>query len=190
MELKKAYTEVLQVCEKHSEISKSDYYFNDLANMANLARGHIMLINWHVEYGIKLEHKNEYLVNKYFKHDEHCAFSYYVDEQNYIAWSDDDRQPSSEWLFVISFPTGAFIFGGDYEYNQEAFKQFFTELKSFDPDYSDTANKTLYWKLDNAQEIFYEFNGILKKYTELVRANYNAIQVAKLKKEIEKLESK
>jgi len=62
----------------------------------------------------------------------------------HISWSDDGKQPEDELLLVISFPTGAYIFGDDYP--TEFFKEFFQELKTYNPKYTDTTNKTLYFQ--------------------------------------------
>ena len=42
-----------------------------------------------------------------------------------ISWSDDGTQPEDEWLYCLSFPTGAYIFGQDYPV--ETFQKMFAE---------------------------------------------------------------
>ena len=105
-----------------------------------------------------------------------------------ISWSDDDRQPEDEWLYQISFPTGAYIFGNDYCTN--TFGLFFAELKSFSPKYSDTNNHNLYFTSDTAAKVHNEFEGLLKKYSGFVQKEINDKRIEKIKKELESLECK
>ena len=103
-----------------------------------------------------------------------------------ISWSDDGRQPDDEWLYVISFPTGPYIFGDDYPSN--FFSVFFNELKTYGPKYIDTANKSLYFSYDNAYIIHDNFNEIFSKYKELSVIEYKKRKAERLRKELEELE--
>lgn len=105
----------------------------------------------------------------------------------HISWSDDGRQPSEdEYLYVISFPTGAYIFGQHYP--TQLFQEFFHELRSYKPKYLDSANKTLYFDSSNAKEIHRDFPKILKKYQDRVKDDYKRIRKEQLEEELRQLE--
>ena len=195
---KEAYTKVLKACEKYPDFDNK-YSFRDIRDMAISAKGHLMLIDWYEKYGLKISHDHNPAQYNFFKYGEYIVFNYFNDAQaekdsgnggKYISWPDDDRQPKNEWLLNISFPTGAYIFGQDYDYQQDLFQEFIKELKSYKPDYSDTVNKSFYWKLENAKGILENFNDILKKYHEKNRGEFDKRKAAKLRKELEQLESK
>jgi hypothetical protein len=190
-----AYEEILSVCEKYKEFN--EYGFYDIGNMINKAKNHLLLIEWYEKYGIDLDHTshdpysrsfidiNSYLSFQKFEDAELCKKEH---RGRSISWSDDDRQPEDGWYLVIGFSTGAYIFGKDYDGQEQLFQDFFKELKTYKPDYSDTVNKKLFWKIENVKKIFDDFNGILNKYHEKNRAELNARKVKKLKAELEKLE--
>ena len=192
---KKAYTEILTVCDKYQGFDK--YNFRDIDDMRSKAKNHLLLIEWYEKYDLKLSHDYNPNSYNYFKVTDYIVFSYFQDalrDKNagsgkYISWSDDDRQPKDEWLLNISFSTGAYIFGDDYEGQKTLFQDFIKELKSYSPDYSDTTNKSFYWKLENAKSIYGEFNNILKKYRERNTSEFNARKAERLRKELAKLEA-
>ena len=62
---------------------------------------------------------------------ENVHIGFFDGERRSISWSDDGRQPKNETLLYISYPTGAYIFGGDYP--TEFFQKFFLELKTYNP---------------------------------------------------------
>lgn len=105
-----------------------------------------------------------------------------------ISWSDDGRQPTDgEWLYRISFPTGAYIFGRDY--CTDTFGSFFAELKAFNPKYSDTSNHNLYFTSDTAAEVNEALPYLLKKYRSLVHEELKRMRIAELQKELTSLGS-
>lgn len=104
-----------------------------------------------------------------------------------IGWLDNGRQPDGEWLFKLSFPTGAYVFGDHYPRN--LFNKFFNELKSeFKPKYSDTANHALYFSPDNAKKAFEGYKGIIEKYQSMIDEDKKLSRLEELKLEISKLE--
>lgn len=193
---KKAYTAILKSCQPYADEFYSLYSFRDVRDMRNSAKNHLMLIDWYEKYGLKLSHDYQPYSYNYFKVSDYIIFNHFGDAQQgkdngrgkYISWSDDDRQPKNEWLLNISFSTGAYIFGQDYDGQQELFQSFIKELKSYKPDYSDTVNKSFYWKLENAKAIFEAFPDIYKKYQQLNTDDFNRRKVEKLKKELAKAE--
>lgn len=192
---KKAYTEVLETCEKYKEFYDK-YGFDDIKSLWWSAKDHLRLIEWYEKYGLKIDHDNKPYSYSYFKIDDYRLFSEFKDAERdkekgsgkYISWSDDDRQPKDEWLFQIGFSTGAYIFGEDYAYQQQLFQDFFDELKSYKPDYSDTHNSYLYWKLENAKPIYDNFYEILNKYRERNKSELKQREADKLRKRLEELE--
>jgi len=103
-----------------------------------------------------------------------------------ISWSDDDSQPENEWLYVICFPTGAYIFG--QEYPTKTFQAFFNELKQFEPKYIDSANKALYFTSEKSAAVHAAFPEILQRYKGLVDAELKEKRVKALQDELEKLQ--
>lgn len=133
------------------------------------------------EFGIDFGKNSSYYYQN-FPVNEHTRFVKGV----HISWSDDGRQPSEdEYLYVISFPTGAYIFGQHYP--TELFKEFFHELRSYNPKYTDSANKSLYFGKDNAKEIHRDFPEIIKKYRGKVKDDYKRIRKEQLEEELRKL---
>ena len=193
-EHKKAYFEISEVCGKYLDLSKTEYCYSDIKDMKNKADNHLKLIEWYELYNIDIPHDRGIIGYNYFKINDNQFFNYYSDAKQerengsgkYISWSDDDKQPMNEWLYVINFPTGAYIFGDDYP--TELFYELFTELKGYNPDYSDTNNKGLYFKLENASKVYNEFPNIMKKYHEKNNEDRKVRKANKLRKELEELE--
>lgn len=102
-----------------------------------------------------------------------------------ISWSDDGSQPEDEWLYQISFPIGAYIFGEGY--CTATFEAFFAELKSFQPKYSDSNNHNLYFTSATAAKVHAALPELLKKYAGLVQTELNAKRIAKLQEELKAL---
>lgn len=137
-------------------------------------------------FGIDLKNCYEYGTTYFSLRDDKFIGKYGSKYNRTIAWSDDDTQPEDEWLFVISYPTGAFIFGEDYQ--QETFKQYFDELKGFEPEYVDTANHNLYYTADKAKAVFEKVDEVFKKYRTIAEENRKDAKIAVLKKQLEELE--
>lgn len=195
---KTAYSEILKVCKKHEKIyDEQQRNFSDINTMKFSALNVLLLIDWYEKYGLIISHEYKPLQLNYFRISDNICFSYFIDGEHekakgtgkYITWSDDGRQPKNEWLLNISFSTGAYIFGDDYNNQQNIFQDFINELKTYDPDYSDTINKSFYWKLENAKKIYEEYSTVFKKYYELNRLELNKRKADKLRKELEKLET-
>ena len=192
---KRAYTEMLQVCEKHQLFSING--FGDISEMARSAQGHLLLIEWYEKYGLKIDHMYNPLNRTHIDLGSYRLFSYFADatadrEQGsgrFISWPDDGSQPHEEWLFSLSFPSGAYIFGDDYDYQKDVFRGFIDELKGYIPDYSDTTNSHFYWKLENAKSIFEDFESILHKHKVININQLNARRAAKLRAELAALEA-
>lgn len=137
-----------------------------------------------IEFGIDLAHKYGYDCLAL----DHDIYLHFMDgKQRSIPWSDDGRQPDNEWLLKISFPSGAYTLDRDYPVS--LFQEMFLELKSFEPKYCDTANKSLYFDSTNAKVVYDAFSGILMKYKRRVGEWKKEDRVKKLKEELAKLEA-
>lgn len=195
---KDAYTDVLKVCSKYGRFNnKYSSDFNDIHRMGVSAKDHLLLIEWYEKYGLKLDHDYKPYSNNYFRLDDHREFAHYNEAQKekdsgnggrYISWP-DGKQPKNEWLFEIGFSTGAYIFGEDYDSQKQLFQDFFEELKGFNPDYSDSHNHSLYWKLENAKAIFDNYHSILQKYQERNTSELKQREADNLRKKLQKLEA-
>jgi len=193
---KKAYGEILDVLEKYKDFD-GKYSFYDVEKMIGEAKNHLMLIEWYEKYGLTITHDKRLYGYNYVKLNDHITASYYRDaeaEKNsghggkYISWSDDGRQPKDEWLLVISFPTGAYIFGDDYPVN--IFQDFWNELKTYNPKYCDSHNNSLYFSLEKAKKVYDNFNDLLNKYQEINQKDFQRRKIEKMKTEIEEFEKK
>lgn len=193
---KKAYTEQLKATEPYADDFASKYSYYDIRDLRDAANNHLMLIDWYEKYGLKLSHDHKPYSYSYINVRDNISFDHFrnaeKDKENgsgrYISWSDDDRQPDNEWLLNLSFSTGAYIFGDDYNGQHQLFQDFITEIKSFKPDYSDTVNHNFYWKLENAKPVFEAFDAILQKYRKLNSSELDKRKVEKLRKELKELE--
>ena len=177
-----AYKKILKViksCAKDAELDSSvdiSYKLEQLITREEIQES----------FGINLMNCRE-CGDTYFKVGYEQFIAKYGSEYNRtISWSDDDTQPEDEWLFVISYPTGAFIFGEDYQ--QETFKQYFDELKGFSPKYVDTANHNLYYTADKAKAVYEKVDEVLKKYRAIAEENRKDSKIEALKKQLEALE--
>lgn len=177
---KEAHSHVLLIIKDHPELFPMSE--PDLRRQLDVHYLYLELV-W--EYGIDIR-KSYVHSTDWFKESDHVTFGRYGGKYNRtISWSSDGRQPEDEFLMNISFSTGPYIFGEDYP--QEFFQRFFQELLSLDPDYTDLANKSLYWKIENASAAYKAFPEILKKYGELNKEDIKQRRIAKLEADLQKL---
>lgn len=180
--IKKAYHEVLEVLKKHKDILAFD--IDDLERKSKI---HLFGIDLKEKHGLEINPKDVQSTD-FFKPNDHTYITWYGEKfHRTIAWPVDGRQPEDELLMQISFPTGAYIFGEDYP--TSLFQKFWLELKAFEPDYVDEVNHGLYWKIENSQNVFNSFRGILKKYHELNKEDFKQRKIERMKAELEKLQN-
>ena len=103
-----------------------------------------------------------------------------------IGCSDNGKQPENERLYVISYPTGAYIFGNSYP--KELFIEYFLELENLKPKYSDTVNHSLYFTGENSANAFYHQPLIFNKYKEKLKSYLDTKEIEKLKLRLKELE--
>jgi len=77
-----------------------------------------------------------------------------------IFREDYNKQPVGEKLIMICLLNSS---GLSFNYHNK----FFQELKTYNPDYISTIYDTLYFKLENAKEVFNAYDSIYKKYYTL-----------------------
>ena len=180
MKINNAYKEILEIIGKYQEICVYDF-----KDMELKAKKHLFGVELKEKYNFNIKPKDIYSLD-YNKFGSYMSISKCGEKyRRTISWSDDGKQPEDEMLLSIGFSTGAYIFGEDYP--TELFQEFFQELKSYNPKYTDTTNKNLYFSMDNAGKIFNEFQNILKKYYEKNKVDLKKRKRKKLEVELEKL---
>lgn len=179
---KKAYDEILKVLNKHKDLININ--IEDLETKAKL---HLFGLELKENYGLNINPKEVKSTTYNIIGDYLRIYKVGANENSKISWSDDGRQPDNELLLNICFPTGAYIFGEDYA--TDFFQKFWNELKTYSPKYTDTTNKSLYYSMDNAKDVFNNFNDMLKKYYELNKEDAKQRRILKMKADLEKLEN-
>jgi len=185
-EAKKMYSEIFGMIRKYGD----ETVFN-IGRLEERTECHLFGIKLKEEYGLDIDPK-AITRTDYATFCRHRSITLMGEKhRRTISWSDDGRQPEDELLLNLSFSSGAYIFGGHYDndYPTEFFNDFFEELKTYKPKYVDTVNHKLYFSMDNAADIFNNFEDILKKYRELDYADRKKRRIKKMKKELDELES-
>ena len=115
----------------------------------------------------------------------------YGSEGMEISWSDNGKQPDNEYLYKLSLNCGPYIFTSGYPSDsncpRETFNAFFSELKTYNPAFVDTANNALYFRDDVAKLVHEEFPAIFSKYKDLVDDELKQKRRAELQRELENL---
>ena len=186
MKTKEAYDEIFKVLRKHKDVCIFDV--DDLKRRADL---HLYGLELKEKYGLDIDPKR--VDNPgWMRFGEYKGIGMYGEKHGRtISWSVDGRQPVDERLLQICFPTGAYIFGSSFndDYPVELFQKFWMDLKLFGPDYVDEANHGLYWKIENAKDVFNAFDSILKKYHEINKVDAKQRAIDKLEKELKQLKA-
>lgn len=186
---KEMYSEILNILNKY----RKDVMF-DIEYLERKATLHIFGMELKEVYGLNIN-LNSINSTEYNSLGEFKSIGWFGKNHNRaISWPVNGKQPKDELLFSLSFSTGPYIFGYgdifDKDYPTEFFHRFWLELKTYNPDYVDEANHGLYWKVENAKEIFNSFDEILKKYYELNKKDIKERKIKKLKDELAKLEER
>jgi hypothetical protein len=179
-ETKKAYEEILGLINKYKDIVLFSY-----GDLERRSKQHLFGLKLQEKYGLEIKPENIGSLD-YNRFGEYMSIGQWGEKYNRtISWLDNGKQPEDEVLLQLSFPTGAHIFGDDYP--TPFFQEFFNELKTYKPDYIDTTNKNLYWKIKNSKDIFNGFPAILKKYYERNKEDAKKRKIEKLHRELELL---
>ena len=180
---KEGYKKLIALAKKYKDVCKID-----VNQLEYTAKNHLFGLELVEKYGLNVNPTQ--IDTNWNNIGEYLHIGFWDGERSKISWSDDEKQPKNEYLVSISFPCGAYIFGSSFndDYPTEFFHQFFDELRSYGPKFVDSANKSLYFSLDNAKDVFNNFNDILNKYYELNKVDWNKRKAKKLREEVEKLE--
>lgn len=180
-----AYQELLEVALKNKQ-------YIDSRIIADI-KEHLDTIQKSIEFGLELSHKgyNHYAVKGVYDNWTR-VLCVPKDADHFIGCSDDGKQPQDEWLYVMNYPTGAYIFGSYFSdcYPVETFQQFFNELKVFEPKYCDSVNKALYFTADKAKAAHEAFRPLFDKYKALVKDEMERKRIKELEQELAKLKEK
>lgn len=180
----KAYEEALKVSKKYANI-----FYNDGVSLEDESiESALKTLEVCERFGIEPQYLNfsGYIQVKN-SYDNWTGIMFFPETLKHpIGCSDDGRQPKNEWLYVIRFTCGAYVFGDSYPKN--TFNAMFEELKSFGAAYSDTVNHSLYFKEDVAKEVHDNFWPIFSKYKALVQEEVKQNRKAALMKELQDLE--
>ena len=178
-ETKKVYDSIIKIAKKNKDFLNFDFQSLELK-----AKNHLFGIELKENYGLEIDAKRMDNINyKELKNNVHLTFIDGVSSK--ISWSDNGEQPNGEYLIKFYYPTGAYIFGDDYP--TDLFQKFFLELKSFCPDYMDTVNHSLYFKLENSKDVFNNYDSIVKKYNELNKEDFKQREIIRIQKQLDKL---
>jgi hypothetical protein len=185
---KQAYSEILKLLKKHKDVCVFD-----VDDLEGQSERHLFGIELKETYGLDIDPKRVDSL-QWLNFKEFCHIGWWGKKYNRtISWPDGKDQPKDNLLLEISFPTGPYIFGFgsmfNREYPQEFFQIFWNDLKSYNPDYVDTHNSSLYWKIENASKIFNCFDELMQKYYALNKEDVKQRKIKAMKEELEKLEN-
>lgn len=178
-----AYKELLSISEEYSDIFDEDSMIPRTKEISGIIR----TLEISERFGIPTKHLafSNYLQVKN-SYDEWTGITFYSETADHpIGCSDTGEQPNNEWLYTMRFTCGAYIFGDSYP--EQTFSKFFNELKSFEPKYIDSVNKSLYFAEDKAKAVHDSFWTIFNKYKALVGDEIKAKRREELEEELAKL---
>jgi hypothetical protein len=177
---KESYKEIFEVLKKHKDICCFD--ITDLENQSKI---HLFWLELKEKHGFDIS-INLIRSTNWNNIGEYMSIGWWGEKHNRtISRLDDGEQPEDELLLKIGFSTGPLIFGRDYP--SDFFKLFFRELKAYNPKYLDSANKDLYFSMDNASNIFNDFKFIMGKYHKLNKEDVKQRNIIKMEKDLQKL---
>ena len=188
--MREVFQKIIDICEANTDTEGT------LSDIGIKAKNRVIRYEWEEKYGIKLDDSrfaeydclrlNDYEFVSYFEDGYICKKE---GRGRSISWSEYGKQPVNEWIYEIGFSTGAYIFGEDYNGQQQLFQDFFEELRTHKPDYEDLHNHNLYWKIENAKEIMSQFKNILNKYRDRNREELKSRKIKKLEADLAELKN-
>jgi len=176
----KAYEDILNLLEKHKGL-----HSYDVENLKQKSQNHLFGLKLKETYGLEINEKAISSTTWNTFGDYRSIGMWGEKYRRTISWSVDGRQPDDEMLLKIGFSTGAYMFGQDYP--KEIFTQFWQDLRSYSPKYTDEVNNCLYFDLENAAEVFNNFDKILAKHREINNEDAKVRRRKQLEAELEKL---
>lgn len=194
-EKKEALIEIVEFCAKYNDFGH-DQDISQIYDLKKKCEYKLLLLHWQENYNISIDsYYGDFTSSGYLRINDVKSFNLFEDaikchEQGRgrsIAWPDNDMQPDNGWYLVLGYSTGAYIFGDDYKGQQMLFKDFWDELLNYRPDYIDSKNHYLYWKIENSTNIYNCYEGIFKKYCDRNKLEFNKRKIQKLEAEIAEL---
>lgn len=187
--MKETIQKIIELCESTQDEN------GVLSEIRTKSKNKLIQIEWAEKHKVIIDDYARLAETDYYNIDSYQNISYFKDgyhchKNHYgrsISWPEDNRQPVDEWIYNISFSTGAYIFGDDYEGQTRLFQDFFEELRTYKPDYEDLHNHSLYWKIENASVIKNKFKEILKKYHDKNKEEITERKIVILQAELAKL---
>lgn len=172
-----SYEEILNLMK-----SNSDIFVGDI-NIKSKLESRISAMRLSNDFGIEVSSNKLCGSHDYANLSEHIRIGLFGKSlQRTISCSDDNTQPDNEWLYIIKFPTGAYIFGSSYP--TVTFNKFFEELKSYNPKYIDSMNHVLYYTKENAKAVHEIFDILYAKYRDISIEESKQNKIADLEKQI------
>ena len=154
-----SYEELLLHIKEHLKnllTVDDDYKIRDFLETVKIK---LRVINLNKNYGLKIQERD--CKGSTFIRIDRYKGSIYIDTPSTILNS--TAQPTvGEELMSFDFPTGAYIFGNDYD--KELFNEFFEELKTYGYKYIDEINHHIYFDLVNGTKLFNEYPNICQNY--------------------------
>lgn len=181
-QLSKDYDKLIKFLEKNSHLQGFD-----ISVVKGTKNKHLLLFELENILGLSM-YSVSYYRDSYIEMNNYWVYRKWEENQQ-ISWSDDGRQPEvGERLLEVSFSTGAYIFGDQYD--RTTFNEFFVELAGYGAKYKDSMNSNLYFDLYKSKEVFNSFKDILSKYRGIAKERLEAERIQKLEKELQDLKSK
>jgi len=178
-----------KICEENKQLF-SDIGISDFSRVCNEVKKLLYSIKLKEDYGILNITQN---MIQGIESDVYVRINDYMyiasmgeKYRRTISWSVDGRQPDDEIMLVLSFSTGAYIFGDSYP--TELFARLWEEIKSYGYKYVDDMNHNVYFSLDVAAPVANGFRDILNKYYKIFKDEANIRRAEELRRELAKLE--
>jgi len=180
MEDKEIFKKIFNICKEYEGDNETVKTIKEKCNL-ELFRNEI-IEKYNINIPINKINNTKYIRIKDW-HGEICLGVF--NEENTLNM---DEKPKNEMLLSIQFPTGAYIFGENYD--KELFDEFYKELKTYSPKFCDDLNHYLYYSLENASKIYNDYEDIYKKYRDKYNSKFYKRKIDELKNEIEYWENK
>ena len=191
-EIRQKYTEILNILESNEEFLKFDSTIDSRSYIKSmlscLDSYEIFGIDFEIKYGSSFNNGNWLPLLNY------CHIMKFNPEHNKIHNSKE--QPGHEWLYQISFPTGAYIFNLDEyfsdifnldKYFPDIFNDFWEELKTYKYKFIDNMNRCIYFSPDNARAIHDNLELIIEKYRKLATIKFREVQIKRAEDKLAEL---
>jgi hypothetical protein len=178
----KAYSEIFEVLKKHENSIKID-----VSRLKERADLHLWGLELKEIYGLEID--TEDITSKdWCRIDDFIYISYYAANVRGISWEDNGQQPVDEHLLVFTFSAGGYTLGD--KFHPELFREFFDELKTYNPKYCDTNNSSLYFSLDNAKDVYNNFSVIYERYRQRYCESVKQSEIKELELKLKELKGK